>query len=283
MSDFRLDIEELDILPLDGEPESLAVPADEIWYNYYGLQNANILTQFVKVSAPDLELVQRGFPRADGVYQETAYYRVNRIKLSGTIQSTDRAALETLADNLRKYLSEFGGTLRILWGGVARYYDDCYATNLNVLLDERDHYHVDWCPWSVEFVSQHPFARALDRTILNAPYPITVSPTNFAIVNAGNATTDPVMTLNLTTVGSLSEFTIENTTNGDSITISGSFSDGDTIEIDGENKTVKKNGVAIDYSGVIPRAVPGTNILTVTSTGASYSMIFTEQHYSRHL
>lgn len=283
MSDFRLDIERLDMLPLDGEPESLSVPTDEIWYNYYGLQNANILTEFVKVSAPDLALNQRGFPRADGVYQETAYYRVNRIKLSGTIHGADRAALETLADNMRKYLSEFGGTLRIYWAGAARYYDDCYATNLNVLLDSRDFYHVDWCPWSVEFVSQHPFARSLDRTILDAPYAITTSPTNFIVDNAGNATTDPIITVGLVTVGTLSAFTIENTQNGDSITISGSFSDGDTIEIDGENKTVKKNGTAIDYSGVIPRAVPGSNIFEMTLTGASYSLSFTEQHYSRYL
>lgn len=283
MSDFRLDIERLDILPLDGEPATLAVPADEIWYNYFGLQNADILTEFLKVSAPDLDLVQRGFPRADGVYQETAYYRVNRIKLSGTIQADNRTALETAMDEMRLALSEFGGTLRMSWGGVVRYYDDCYATNLNALFDARDHYHIDWCPWSVEFVSQQPFARAGDRTILDAPYAITLSPTVFSINNAGTATTDPIITLTVVTAGTLSSITLENTTNGDLITITDSFSDGDTIQIDGEQKTVKINSVASDYSGVIPRAVAGDNLLNVTMVGAGYSISFSEQHYSRYL
>lgn len=283
MSDFRLDIERLDILTLDGEPETLAVPTDEIWFNYFGLQNANVLTEFVRVSAPDLDLNQRGFPRADGVYAETVYYRVNRIKMTGTIQAASRTELEALMDEMRQYLSAKGGTMRISWAGVVRYYDDCYAINLNTIFDERDYYHIDWCPWSIEFTSQHPFARSGERTILDAPYAVTVSPTNFIVANAGTANTDPVITVAVVTAGSLTDFMLENTANGDAITISDTFVDGDTIEINGETKTVKKNGVEVDYAGVIPRAVPGSNIFTLSMTGGSYSLSFTEQHYSRYL
>jgi len=281
--DFRLDIERLDMLPLDGEPETPPVPTDEIWYNYFGLLNENICTQFVKISAPDLEHTQRGYPRANGLYAETAQWRNNHIKIAGTIQAADRAALETLMDTMKLALSKFGATMRISWAGVTRYYDDCYPVNINAIFDGRDHYHIDWCPFEIEFVSQQPFARAGDRTILDAPYAITTSPTVFVINNAGTATTDPIITLTVVTAGTLSSLTITNGANDDTITIADSFSDGDIIEINGEEKTVKINSVESDYTGVIPRAIAGNNSLSVAMVGAGYSISFSEQHYARYL
>lgn len=283
MSDFRLDIERLDILTLDGEPETPPVPTDEIWYNYFGLLNENICTQFVKVSAPDLEHTQRGYPRANGLYAETAQWRNNHIKIAGTIQAADRTALETLMDEMKLALSKFGATMRISWAGVTRYYDDCYPVNINAIFDARDHYHIDWCPFEIEFVSQQPFARSANRTITDAPYPITVTPTNFVIANAGTAQTDPVITMSVVTAGTLSQIDLLNVANNDAISIAATFADGDFIEIDGENKTVKINGVEVDYTGVIPRANPGNNVFTATMTGGAYSVAFTEQHYSRYL
>lgn len=283
-TDFTLDSEMLDVLTLDGESEAVSTPTDEIWYNYFGLQNANILTEFVKVSAPNLDLASRAFPRADGMYAETYNYRQNRIKLQGTLQSTSRTALEALMDSMRKALGATGGKiLRISFAGQARYFDNCWPTNIEGIFDGRDHYHIDWCPFSIEFTSLHPYGRDLDRTILDAPYAITSSPTNFILANAGTAPTEPVITLSVVTAGTLSAVNLENQENGDSITVTRAFSDGDTLEIDSENKTVKVNGVAVEYSGVIPKVVAGDNILVVTLTGSGYSVSFSEQHYSRYL
>lgn len=282
-NDFRLDIEELDILTLDGEPETPVVPTDEIWYNYFGLLNENICTQFVKISAPDLEHTQRGYPRANGLYTETAQWRNNHIKIAGTIQAADRVALETLMDTMKLALAKFGATMRISWAGVTRYYDNCYPVNISSIFDARDHYHIDWCPFEIEFVSEQPFARSDNRVITDAPYPITTTPTNFIIANAGTAPTEPIIIMTVITAGTLSQINLLNVTNNDAITIADSFSDGDFIEINGEEKTVKINGVEVDYTGVIPSAVPGNNIFTATMTGGSFSVSFAEQHYSRYL
>lgn len=281
-SDFKLDAEMLDILPLDGESAAVSTPTDEIWYNYFGLQNDNILTQFVKVSAPSLDLAKRAFPRADGVYAETANFRENHIKIAGTVKHTTRTLLETLMDSMRKSLAEGGVTMRIQWAGAARYYDDCWPVNIDMIFDERDHYHVDWCPYSIEFVSLHPYARSLNRTVLDAPYAVTAASTTFIVANAGTAPTEPIISVSVATAGTLSSLTILNNTNSDSITVARTYNDGDLLEIDSENKTVKVNGSPVDYTGVIPKAEAGDNIFELTCTGSGFSLSFSEQHYSRY-
>ncbi|MCC7357283.1 hypothetical protein IT408_02135 [Candidatus Uhrbacteria bacterium] len=84
------------------------------------------------------------------------------------------------------------------------------------------------------------------------------------------------------TAGTVSQITRENTTNGDKLIIAGSFTNGDQVIIDGENKRVTKNGVDIDYTGILPKVVAGTNIFKITLTGSGFSIAVTEIHYSRY-
>lgn len=283
MPDYRLDIAQLDTLLLDGDTSAAVVPSsDDFYFGTFGLQNSSVLTEIVRVSAPSLDLSQRGFARESGVYAESAYHRQNRIFISGTLKAASRVALEELMDDMREALSVFGATMKITWGGVARYYDDCYAVNLENLFKDRDHYHIDWCPFEFEVVSQHPFARSEDRVTFDAPYALTAASTTFVINNAGTAKTDPIISLAVATAGTLSEITVANQANGDSITFTGTFNNGDAIEINGEEKTVTLNGAVVSYAGVIPKAEPGNNIIVVTLTGSGFSVSLTENHYSRY-
>ena len=83
-------------------------------------------------------------------------------------------------------------------------------------------------------------------------------------VNAGTAEADSVAYLTIVTAGTLSQIVWENTTNGDKLTISGSFVNGDQIIVDGENKVVTKNGSVIDYTGVLPKIIAGSNSFRIT-------------------
>jgi hypothetical protein len=49
----------------------------------------------------------------------------------------------------------------------------------------------------------------------------------------------------------------------------------------GENRRVTKNGVEIDYTGVLPKIVSGSNAFKITLTGSGFSISVTELHYSR--
>lgn len=281
MSVYQFDAVKLDVALLDGA--ALGLPEgsnNEITFNFYGLQNSNIVTRFVKISAPSLDLQKRAYPRAQGMYAETAYWRETRIVLRGTVKGTTRADMETRMDEMRKNLAVFGGVLKIPWAGTSRYYE-CYAIGLDKIFQERDHFHMTMCPFEVELVALQPFGRTSGHTVADVPNPIVVSPTTIEFVNVGTAESDSVAYLTIVTAGSLSQIVWENTTNGDKVTVASSFVNGDQIIIDGENRRVTKNSVEIDYTGVLPKLVTGSNIFKITLTGAGFSLSVTEIHYPR--
>lgn len=282
MSVYQFDSARLDTALLDGiSPSSPSGSTDEITFNNYGLQNASILTRFVKLSAPILDLQKRAYPRAQGAYAEAAYWRETRVVLRGTVKGTSRTEMESRMDTLRKNLSVFGGVLKIPWAGASRFYE-CYASGLDRIFQERDHYHMTMCPFEVELVALQPFGRSDGRTITDVPTPVTASPTTMEFINDGTAEADSVAYLTIVTAGTLSQIVWENTTNGDRVTIAASFVNGDQLVIDGENRRVTKNGTEVDYTGVLPKAVAGSNAFKITLTGSGYSISVTELHYSRY-
>lgn len=188
--------------------------------------------------------------------------------------------METRMDEMRKNLAVFGGVLKIPWAGTSRYYE-CYAIGLDKIFQERDHFHMTMCPFEVELVALQPFGRTSGHTVTDVPNPVVVSPTTIEFVNGGTAESDSIAYLTIVTAGSLSQIVWENTTNGDKVTVASSFVNGDQIIIDGENRRVTKNSVEIDYTGVLPKLVTGSNIFKITLTGAGFSLSVTEIHYPR--
>ncbi len=282
MSVYQLDTAKLDTVLWDGlSPSPPSGSTDDISFNNYGLQNVNLRTRFVKISAPLLDLQKRAYPRAQGAYAEASYWRETHIVLRGTVKGSSRTDMETRMDTMRQNLSVFGGILKIPWAGVYRYYE-CYAIGLDKMFQERDHFHMTMCPFEVELVALQPFGRDLNRTPTDVPSQVTVSPTVMQFVNAGTAEADSVAYLTIVTAGTLSQILWENTTNGDKLTVAGSFVNGDQIIVDGENKVVTKNGSAIDYTGVLPKIVAGSNSFRITLTGSGYAIAVTEVHYSRY-
>lgn len=282
MSIYAFDSELLDVALLDGAADAVSVPTDEIWYNYYGLANAAVITEFVKISAPDWALGTKSYPRADGSYQETAQFTETQIKIRGVIKRTTRTSLELEMDLMRKAFAKAGALLKITWAGVTRMYENCYAVSINTIFDGREHYHINFVPFEVTFMSLQPFGRSESRTVFSSPYAIDSSPVSYVLTNNGTAPTDPILFLTFSTIGTATTILVENLETGDSMTITGAWADGDLFSIDGENKTVKRNSVAVDYSGIFPRLSSGNNTYRITIDGAGFEASLTEQHYSRY-
>lgn len=278
---YQLDSALLDELTLDGAPSVPTPSTDEITYNGYGLQNSSIRTRFVKESAPTLELNSRAYPRANGAYAETAYWRQTQITLRGTITKPTRLTLEQGMDELRKNLAVFNGKLKLTFAEQARYYD-CYPTGLDNIFSERDYYHITFVPYEVTLTALHPFGRSGDRDVFDAPYAITSSSTNFEITHQGTAISEPIIYITLSTVGTCSQITFTNQTTGEAFTIADTFIDGDFLTIDCEQKTVKKNSIAVDYSGILPSLVSGPNICNIALDGSGFSVGLSVQHYQRY-
>jgi phage-related protein len=281
MSDYQLDGAILDSFTLDGEPDIPTPSTDDITFNGYGLQNTSIRTRYVKESAPSLELNRKTYPRANGAYAETAYWRETKISLRGNISKPTQLTLEQEMDTIRKNLAVYGGLLKMTFAGQPRYYE-CYATGLENIFSERDHFNVTFTPYQVDLVALHPFGRSENRDTFDSTYAITTASTNFEIVHQGTAVSEPIIYLSITTAGSASAITFTNTANGEAFTITDTFSDGDFLAIDCEQKTVKKNSVAVDYTGILPVLLSGSNTCNVAVTGAGYSIGLSVQHYQRY-
>jgi len=281
MSDYQFDGGLLDTFSLDGLPNTPTPSTDDISFNGYGLQNESVRTRFVQESAPTLELNARSYPRANGAYAETAYWRETKITLRGTIAKPTQTTLEQEMDRVRKNLAVFGGLLKLQFAGEARYYE-CYATGLDRIFAERDYFNVTFTSYEVELTALHPFGRSGNRDAFDAAYPITSASTNFEITHLGTAISDPLIYITLGTAGTASLITFTNTTTEESFSITDTFNDGDFLTIDCEQKTVKKNGITIDYSGILPTLVSGPNICNVAINNAGYSATLSIQHYQRY-
>lgn len=282
----RFDISKLDVPKFDdsstGAGGGGGGGADDVTFNDYGLLNSDVFVQDIVYSGATRDLVSRAYPRAHGEYAETVNFRRTSIALKGALRKTTQTLLETEMDTMRKNFAVENGVLKVPWKGGSRYFD-CYAAGLETLFAGRKGYHVTHVPWEIELICLHPFARDNSRETY-AGASSTSSSTTYEPSNSGNAPTEMIVDITLTVAGTVSELSVENTTTGEKMTISGSFSDGDLITINTEDRTVLKNSTtALDYTGVFPTANAGTNSLTVTiETGSGQTLSLNERHYARY-
>lgn len=255
----------------------------EVKIGSLSLQSTSIATRWIKYSAPRLDLVARSYARADGGYAETEQFRETRFRLRGTVKAATRIALEELMDQMRAAFAATPATLRVTWGGVFRYWD-VYATGMDRLFEGRDHFHVTFSPWEIELVCLQPYGRSSGRETF-AGGNATAASTTFQIPNNGTAPTPSIVELTISTAGTLEDLSWENQDTGERITIEngGAFNDGDTIVINTEDKTVKKNGSVINYTGLLPTLISGTNDCVLTAiTGTGHTVAVNERHYKRY-
>ena len=67
------------------------------------------------------------------------------------------------------------------------------------------------------------------------------------------------------------------------IEYSGTAAAGDVFEFDGENRTVKKNGTQVAYTGSFLFADPGANQFKLTVTGTSFTADYTVKFKDTYL
>ena len=279
----RLDASLLDAFLLDGVTASPPGPpssTDLIQFNSYGLQNANIVTTQVTYSGPQRDLGEAAYPRAHGEFMQTDYWRRTVITLRGYLVSTSQTALETLMDTLRQNLATGNANLLVTWAGASRIWN-AYCI-MEKIFDQRQGYHINWCPFEISFIEIQPFGRAANLSSNVPPTPCTVNPTTYSFSNAGSAPTDSYWSLAINTAGSCNSIVLTNTTTGEAITIAHAFSNSDALIIDGLNKVVTLNGTAVDYTGIFPTMAAGINVFTLAPNGAGFSIQPTETHYPQY-
>ena len=251
-----------------------------ITFNSFDLQDSNFRTKdIIYRNYPARTIDLEPYPRRDGFRFVNSYYEQKDISVRGTLTRDTEANLKTSVDNLKENLHTEEANLDIGDGATTIRYV-CTVSSVDV---PEQHYHITQIPYSITFRCQ-PFGKATSSTVDaktitqadSSPYANTFDPT-------GSMGPRPVLKWALSGAPSaaVTQISFENTTVSDTITV-GSLTldaDGDYLEIDCENMTVKVSydgGAAteVDYTGVFPLFNAGSNSYetTVVGGGATWTL-----------
>lgn len=188
--------------------------------------------------------------RADGKKLVNSEYAERVITIGGVLNGTSRANYEANRDNLLLYLEPQEATLRIPQSSGNRDYT-CTVDDV----DYADQPTGGFAPITIKFVASNPpFGKdTSNTTAINTSF-TGASKTGSFVAIGGSKPALPVITITLTAgTGLTSKYIqITNPASGKLIKITRTWVAGDVLVIDCENKTVKVNGAAVDYTGVFP-------------------------------
>lgn len=216
---------------------------------------------------PDRRLEREKLSRSRGTILLDEEFGEKVFEMAGKITGTSQANLEANIDTFKELMSRKSKNLDIGYGVSTRRYV-AYVDDLKI---DRDFYHLVFAPFSLKFIV--PDGIGVDPT----PSDIVLSNQTGASVSGnftieGSAYPEPEITFSFDSASSATK--LELTVNGDKITITTAISASDILVIDCANKKITKNGTEIDYTGIFPRFIVGSNpyVIAITSSSHQYDM-----------
>ena len=263
----------------------------QLTYNSFDLQDSTFLTKDIvyrNIPSKIINLIPKS--RRDGFFIQNTYYESKEIAVRGTISRDTETNLKISVDAMKEALYADEANLDIDDGsGTMRFIASVQSINI-----PEEHYHITQLPFEIIFTCQ-PFGQATSTTTDNktitqadsSPYANTFDPT-------GSMGPTPILKWACSGIptSAITQIKIENTTTGESITVPSLVldADGDYLEIDCENMTVKRSydGGAetdIDFTGTLPsfNATSNSYEVTITGGGATWTLLQTFVYYPLYL
>jgi len=241
-----------------GQPTNISLITDEIIFNGFWLQNANIISSFKNDdNLPDISLNTSENPIIDGGVVLNRKYPQQNIVVEGKLNANSAEELLELMDNFKFFTSKVEGYLDIKkedWN-----YRRVKATCVKSELFDKKHYNIDHVPFKIEFKTVEPFFYLREMKYLNEF--ILTSNITYDIPYLGTAPSFPIMYLLFTTASATNE--IEIIKWNDTITINETINAGDIVVINWETKTVQINGIDVDYDWTFFDITKGANIMDI--------------------
>lgn len=182
-------------------------------------------------------------------------YPSKAITIKGNIVGSSESDLDSRIDSFKQYFLGKDKNLDINYNGTTRRY--CATANsISVVRQQK----ALWAEFQIEFICTLPFGKNTAATTALNQSGRTLSGYTDPYTFLGNAPFQlPVFTITYAAVsGGASYVQVGNSGNGQSIMITDqTWIAGDVLEIDVANRTVKKNGVEVDFLGAFPEFAPG--------------------------
>ena len=237
-------------------------PQDDIVYGGYSLKNARMTVSKIGYDiGHSVEAPTYSNPLTDLGGELSYRFRQKIVIVNGKMKAESGEALEMAIDDMKRAHGRPNKDLDIkVNGNIRRAKASCI--NLDSLFS-REHYHIDWIPFTIQFRIVSEFAKELQRQ--NQSFNNLTTGITEEIINRGTVRTSPVisMTFNTATGTNNVSFGIADNI----ITVAETITTGDVLQIDCDNKVVTLNSLEIDFSGTFPILEVGTNSYTITKNG----------------
>lgn len=188
---------------------------------------------------------------------------------SGSRQDTE----ETLTD-IKGLLQPQNGTLEVLQSNRQME----YTATMN-------EFNIEWdgsYAWvQIIFLISTPVGTSAEQEPL-VSFSTSLSSDGASFFVDGSYIAEPLVTVTLSAVtGGTGSVSLFNASTNQGITISGTFTDGDVIEVDSLNYTVLINGVNTDFEGLFPVFPPGSQRIGYSDTFSSRTVTVTVEYNVR--
>jgi hypothetical protein len=202
--------------------------------------------------------------RESGAELINAEWKPKKIIVEGTIRGTTVEGLETNIDSFKRLISGQNKNLDVQYETGTRR----YIATAQVVQVERDFYHLNFAPYSVEFVIPSGVGKSTTSSTYATQSIVaqTLEDTTFTI----DGTKAPKCTIQLDFETATGVTSVSVTINGDRITIDDAISAGETLIIDTDNKKVTLEGVEKRYTGLFPRLQLGSNTYKIATTSTNH-------------
>lgn len=229
---------------------------------------------------PNRTVTRKQLALADNQKVVRTLYAERTIIISGILTGSTQDIFNTNRDSLMRYLQPQEATLRLSQSGANR---DYTAT-----VDE-----VSWTEepiggfglFEITFICSTAYGQdTANTTALNTIMSGSSFTSTFLPIS-GQYTVEPVITITLGTItGGTNKFIqITNPTSGKLIKVTRTWANGDVLVIDVAAKTVKVNGTAVDFTGVLPTWEVGDTQLAYSDTLTTRSVTVNMAYKKRYL
>lgn len=183
------------------------------------------------------------------------YFTNKIIELTGSITTSSAANLQTAIDDLQKALLTTEGNLDIVYNTATRRYI-CTPDSLQFLANGHNAQTIDF---TVNFVSSFPFAKGLINDSFDEVGIVTTQ-NSYAYIYNGTAPLRPIFTITVVSETDMTQIELAHTNKSTSIIIGANviIAAGDVFVIDSLSGNITQNGNNIEFTGVFPEYLPGS-------------------------
>lgn len=256
----------------------------DVIYNGQSLQTENItVNNIIHDSIPRKKQNMYQLTRSNRSAITNHQYHDKQITIEGQIIGTSIADLDARIDAFKTAMTPKLNVANLdieYSSGIRRY----FATIENTMISRGDAlFSVNY---SLALICTFPWGRdTTEQTLVNAGA-ITASPTNQSVTVGGNA---PEQFLKITYLlnsfsgSAFNTITFKNDATGQQMTITRTWTAADSLVINTENRSVKVNGIEVDYDGVFPVYESGAGILVVSDGFTARSASLTVKQWRLYL